>query len=100
MLQNGNRLPQQALCYTDADSLMLSESNPTCRVYLNSVFYALYTPDDVRKDYKPLKIFGQENAVKKMQSNAVRKKIEKNVRQGNEKQYQSHERNGRTEHEI
>lgn len=92
MLKNGNRLPGQALIDTDTNPLILSESNPICRVYLNSVFYALYTLDDVCRDYKPLKIFGQENAVNKMQRNAVKKKPENNN--------QLHERNGRTEHEI
>lgn len=64
MLQNGNRLPKHALVFPKACSLQsvrnhAEEKTQMIRVYLNGLFYAIYTMDGKRGDYKPVKIFGQ-----------------------------------------
>lgn len=57
MLRNGNRLPKHAF-----ESAV--QTGRTYRVYLDTLFYALYTSDEKRADYKPVKIFGSQQVRK------------------------------------
>ena len=72
MLANGNRLPQHAFCIENAAEAAESEpaglqaagqilSCETLRVYMEEDFFGIYAWDARRKDYKPVKIFGQGN---------------------------------------
>lgn len=63
MLQNGNRLPKQAL--------LCADTGIRYRVYLNELFYGIYMPDETRGDYKPVKIFGRDERQTKERGNGV-----------------------------
>ncbi len=57
MLQNGNRLPKQAMVTRQE-----AGSADRLRVYIGELFYGIYAFDEARGDYRPVKIFGQGSA--------------------------------------
>lgn len=70
MLQNGNRLPEHALLYKDTDSTAPAfETEQIYRIYLDQQFCGLYTADTIRGDYKPVKIFWQNQVPEKQSAN-------------------------------